>query len=518
MKNPNTFTPKLLSKREFSHRQAELQEKHAWLLKDKPLDICPGWLHILDTTLLKIKSILTKEDIEQSRLDFLYSSTHGHLRVFFDGKLISQARFKAVEHMIDEAMHVSEATCAKCGCSINRYIFQRNSAVCEEHREFDGDFVEDHRRFLAQMRAETKAEAKAIKEREQVEAQKNAAKLEVIEEAAEEAQSYLRIDPALPTLKVYDVEDVERVLKSIKTRSADSDSRNRLKAIGEEMIKRGGDRPYCPLPDLAVFDDLVQRYPNLQETIQTVRSSVALAKLGDNKLEIPPLLLIGPPGIGKTDVVHKVAAIFETKYVEIHMESEQTGSTITGSSEFWGNTQTGLIFDALAKGDTANPIVLLDEIDKVRGDSRYDPIAGLYSLLERETAKRFEDLSIKGLPIDASSIIWVITANNMSNIPAPIVSRCLVQHIRMLTLDESIVIAQNIYAAIRNTRAWGIHFPPDVQSSVLEELAVHEPRRMKAMLIYAFGKAALEGRNSIGPDDLPEIPAKRQFGFLAGIR
>lgn len=514
MKNQNTPTPKLLSKRQFARRQAELQEKHQWFLKDKPLDIRPGWLHILDTTLVKIQGILTAEDIEQSRLEFLYSSTQGELRIFVDGEKLSPARIKVVDHMLEEATEASELTCYKCGCEIVKNGYQRYTGLCDEHREYKGYFIEDHRRFLAMQQAEIELQARLDQEKEEAAAKLASGEDDGSVEVIDVLQTDAFIDPSLPTLRIYDVEDVKKIKDSLKTRSADADSRGRLKAICDEMIKRGGERPYCPLPDPAVFDDLVVRFPNLQETIETVRSSVALAKLGDRKLEIPPLLLVGPAGIGKTQVADEIAAVFETKYVEVRMEAEQTGATITGSSEFWGNTQTGIIFDSLIKGKTSNPVVLLDELDKAGGDSRFDPAAGLYSLLERETANRFEDQSIRGLPINASAIIWIITANDISMIPTPIISRCLVQNIRRPTWDESIVIAQNIYSSIRNNRAWGEHFSPELQNDVLEKLAVHEPRKMKALLIYALGQAASAGRDHISLDDLPEMPKQRQFGFL----
>lgn len=71
MKSQNT-TPKLISKREFNRRKVALQEKHAWLIKDDSFDIRPGWIHLFDNTLTKIKSSLNEEDIEESRLLFLY--------------------------------------------------------------------------------------------------------------------------------------------------------------------------------------------------------------------------------------------------------------------------------------------------------------------------------------------------------------------------------------------------------------------------------------------------------------
>lgn len=511
-----TTPPRLLSKRMFARKQASLQQRHHWILKGKPLEVRPGWMNILDTAFCKIKNILTEEDIEQSRLEFLFTSSRFNLKIFTDGERLSRSRFNAIEYILNEATAASELMCAKCGCELKQFSSHLHSGLCDEHREFDGDFSEDRRRFVARKKAKARAEAAArIRiEKEEAEARALAAEEECKVAVVEESPEEVIADASTPLLCIYDVTDVKSIMSSLRTRSADVDSRGRLKALCEEMIKLGGERPYCLLPDPAAFDDLALRFPNMKEPIEVIRSAVVLAQLGDGRLEIPPLLLVGPPGIGKTQIANEIASLFKTSFKQIHMESEQTGASISGSSEFWSNTQTGVIFDTLVKGRTANPMILLDELDKSGGDTRFDPAAGLYGLLERESAKRFEDMSIRGLHVDASAIIWMITANDESRIPVPILSRTMVQHVRPPTRDETIRIAQSLYASIRNSRAWGSRFQPTLPDSVAEKLAAFEPRKMKTCLIYAFGRAAITGRDIISPDDLPMAKAQRPFGFL----
>ena len=128
MKSKNT-TPKLISKREFNRRKVALQEKHAWLIKDNSFDIRPGWIHLLDNTLTKIKSSLNKEDIEESRLVFLYTGTRFKLQIFVEGVKLSPRRLKLIDHLIDSAALDSELTCPKCGhvyiSRVNRPHFPR---------------------------------------------------------------------------------------------------------------------------------------------------------------------------------------------------------------------------------------------------------------------------------------------------------------------------------------------------------------------------------------------------------
>lgn len=504
-----TTPKKLLSKRTFMRKVDALRQKHAWLLKDKPLEIRPGWIHLLDVTLTKMKRMLSEEDIAFSHLEFLYCSPEYRMHVFVDGRLLSDRRFKVIDHLVDQAIHGSERICPKCGCAIDWQNFTKPNSGCGAHRDFDGDFAEDFRRHLKLKKSEEEAEAKHQQEdvaEEKESMAENEPLLEVVDEDAEDGP---------PRLRLYDVEEVQNLKLSIWKRSADSDSRGRLKSICEDLIKRGEYRPYCSLPDLEALDELAKRFPNFPETIDVIRSAVALANLGNGILEIPPLLLVGSPGIGKTQLANELAGIFSTDFLEIRMETEQSGAGISGSSDFWSNTQTGKLFNLLTTGRTANPIVLLDELDKVNGDSRFNPIGGLYSLLERETAKRFEDQSIRGLKIDASAVTWMITSNDESQIPDPILSRVVVQHIRPPTHEESMMIANSIYASIRNSRPWGERFSSELSSNVAEKLANMEPRQMKVCLLNAFGKAAIASRDFINTNDIPDVQTSNgRIGFV----
>ena len=174
-----------------------------------------------------------------------------------------------------------------------------------------------------------------------------------------------------------------------------------------------------------------------------------------------------------------------------------------------------MIFNTLTRGKTANPIVVLDELDKVSADTRFNPTGGLYGLLERETARRFEDQSMRGLPINASGIIWLITANDETLIPEPILSRVMVQRIRPPTEIEAVMIAHSIYGNILGSRPWGKYFSPELLASVAEKLSKLEPRQIKVCLLNAFGKAAVASRVFISPDDIPDIQNDGgHMGFL----
>ena len=93
------------------------------------------------------------------------------------------------------------------------------------------------------------------------------------------------------------------------------------------------------------------------------------------------------------------------------MSSLTAGWILSGASAQWKNAKPGKVFDALVNGDYANPVIVVDEIDKAGGDSQYDPLGSLYTLLEHDTACDFVD-EFAEVPIDASDVVWIATAND----------------------------------------------------------------------------------------------------------
>ena len=172
------------------------------------------------------------------------------------------------------------------------------------------------------------------------------------------------------------------------------------------------------------------------------------------------------------------------------------------------------MFDALVNGDYANPVIVVDEIDKVSGDSQYDPLGSLYTLLEHDTACDFVD-EFAEVPIDASEVVWIATANEARSIPEPILNRMNVYVIEPPDLDGARRIAQSIYDELRREHAWGRAFPPTLNGDCLDRLARLKPREMRRVLLAAVGNARLGNRSEIGPDDIVEDRAakKARIGF-----
>ncbi len=226
---------------------------------------------------------------------------------------------------------------------------------------------------------------------------------------------------------------------------------------------------------------------------------MALAIDGNEPMQFTPMLLLGEPGLGKTHFAKTMAKILGTSFEFLSMSSLTAGWILSGASSQWNNAKPGKVANSLITGDFANPLIALDELDKAGGDSRYDPMGALYGLLEHDTAVHFKDEFVE-VNIDASSILWVATANDESCIPEPILNRMNVYVIDRPDRDGSIKIALSIYHDILEQHNWVFEAEPS--QDVLDCLADVAPRDMRKALIDAFGNAKLDKRDHLLPKDL----------------
>ena len=169
-------------------------------------------------------------------------------------------------------------------------------------------------------------------------------------------------------------------------------------------------------------------FPNFVDAINHYRQDIALSQLtAERAFSSRPLLISGPPGVGKTAFCRALANIMQTNFELIGMSGVTAGFVLGGMSSGWADGKPGKIVESLAKGQKAqghkaNPLILIDEIDKTGGDHRYDPLGALYQLLERETAISFIDEGLE-MSVNCEHIVYVATANQVQNIPEAILSR-----------------------------------------------------------------------------------------------
>lgn len=311
---------------------------------------------------------------------------------------------------------------------------------------------------------------------------------------------------------VYEVPRVEQALDDLS--ELGSSANEQLKATYVRMIKAGGQRFTIKPSALPDIDSLIEEMPNFAAPLEDIRRQLALCLSSSDTLELEPMLLLGDPGIGKTHFARRVSKLLGTGYSFIGMSSLTAGWILSGASAQWKNSKPGKVFEALVRGEYANPVIVVDEIDKAGGDSQYDPLGSLYTLLEHDTAREFMD-EFAEVPIDASDVVWIATANESRSIPEPILNRMNVYEIDAPDLDASRHIAGGIYRELREEHAWGRQFPERLEGEPLDRVARLKPREMRRVLLAAFGNAKLAGRDCIEATDVIEdrIVKKARIGF-----
>ncbi|TDP81379.1 ATP-dependent Lon protease [Aquabacterium commune] len=308
---------------------------------------------------------------------------------------------------------------------------------------------------------------------------------------------------------VYRVDEVERRLGKLPTREHES-----LRATYERMLEKGPDRFQVKPSGLPAMAHLYDELPNFHEVLDDLKRQLALCSDSHDALELTPMLLLGPPGVGKTHFAREVAQLLGTGMGFISMSSMTAGWVLSGASSQWKGARAGKVFETLVDGQYANPVMVVDEIDKGGGEHAYDPLGSLYSLLEHDTAGSFTD-EFAEVPIDASQVIWVATANDVRGIPDPILNRMNVFDIDMPDEAAARQIAAKLYRSIRADHDWGQRFDPELSDAVLGALGRMAPREMRRALMTAFGNAKLDGRYALQARDLPDAGAKKSsIGFV----
>jgi ATP-dependent Lon protease len=318
--------------------------------------------------------------------------------------------------------------------------------------------------------------------------------------------------PTIPVAgfkEVYDTAAVEKALQDLPQSASEA-----LRALYEKMLRLGGQRFAVKPSGLPEMQALYEELPNFGEVLEHIRRQLALCVDSQDDVELPPILLLGGPGIGKTHFARRVSQLLGTGFGFVPMSSLTAGWVLSGASSQWKNAKPGKVFETFLNGEYANPVMVVDEIDKASADGQYDPLGALYELLESQTAMRFID-EFAEIPIDASGAVWFATANDAARIPEPLLNRMNVYEIEAPDAEGSARIAKSLYREIRESHDWGRRFPELPSGSVIEKLALLTPREMRRAVQAAFGNAKVAGRDELNPEDVDILRGgKRQrIGF-----
>jgi hypothetical protein len=316
-------------------------------------------------------------------------------------------------------------------------------------------------------------------------------------------------------LQLCNLDEIRSYSEVIASQPSDNDIRTRNKKLVEQLLVDGGRRTLKRIPAnwQLEISYLRRTYPNASNFLDLLEDMCCLAHLGDGVLQMPPVVLDGPPGGGKSVMTEEIAATFSGGYVRIAMAGMELGSELGGSDPGWGQTRVGKVFSLLSSTEFANPIFLLDEIDKTAGSDRFSPWAPLYDLLEPSAARTFRDRSFDAIAINASRVTWIATSNDFSAVPAAIASRFTTTYMPLPSPDELQLVLHSVWERLQVANPVCAGFTlPDEMYIALQDCS---PRTMGQMLLRACARAAREGTYVLHERHLPATPVKRQrqIGF-----
>ena len=235
-----------------------------------------------------------------------------------------------------------------------------------------------------------------------------------------------------------------------KTKKEIKRFRNMSSSSSESTVERGYIETVLELPwnkmsvdnkDLdhaaQVLDD---DHYGLKDVKERILEFLAVRNL-TSKGESPIICLVGPPGTGKTSIARSIASALEKKYVRISLGGVRDEAEIRGHRKTYIGAMPGRIVNGLRQAGVSNPLMLLDEIDKVSSDYKGDTSAALLEVLDSEQNCRFRDHYIE-MPVDLSEVLFIATANEVSGIPKPLLDRMELIEVSSCTENEKFHIAK----------------------------------------------------------------------------
>lgn len=275
----------------------------------------------------------------------------------------------------------------------------------------------------------------------------------------------------------------------------------------------------------------------LNKVKEQILETIAI-KAHSPKTKWQVLCLVGPPGVGKTSIAKAIAEALNRKYVQISLGGLRDEAEVRGHRKTYVGAMPGRIINALRTAKENNPVILLDEIDKMANDARSDPTAAFLEVLDYEQNKNFKDNYIE-IPFDLSNVLFITTANYAGNIPLPLYDRMEIIELGSYTRLEKFEIIKRYIIPKQlveyNQSSKQIKFKDEAIYKIIDgytrEAGVRSAARIVGRLCRKAAKTLLQtGKNSItfteknlnkylgNPQFLePDVLKKNEVGVVTGL-
>jgi len=252
------------------------------------------------------------------------------------------------------------------------------------------------------------------------------------------------------------------------------------------------------------LEALSNEMPAFRDAVDVIARAWELSELTFSAPAVPPILLVGPPGVGKSRFCRRLSETLGTGLGWIGMDQNSGGCELRGNDAHWSTSRHGKLFELLALGNAANPLVVLDEIDKAArsvSSQGIDMLGQLYGALEPETARSLIDLSLN-VAIDASQVMYVATANSLDKIDEPLLSRFEVISVALPDQSQRRLAAESVVAEV--AKRLRVNGKINIRPGCYVVLADYSPRVIKRAAERVISEVVRHGRKDVEADDFEQ--------------